>query len=714
MKKFILSVIFLSAFVINPLRSQTVQVNEAQKVAKNFYYERINRAGVLSFQTVKVNNIEAEYLNGKKVFYIVTMSPSGYVIVSATKSVLPVLAYSFDSKTDMNNKPPQFIAWTEQYKKQIEFAITEKIKPAIAVKDEWDRLLTDDISNSFIAKGGKDVAPMLISTWDQGNFYNQMCPEDPAGPAGHCYTGCVATAMGQLCYYFRWPDTGTGSYTYQHPDYGTISADFGETKYDWNGMTNHLSEQNFAVAELLFHLGVSVDMDYGPDGSGMWNHKAAYSLRTYFKYSPETQYLFRDSTNLDWDSVIIAHLNNKIPLYYAGWSEPNVSGHAFICDGYQNEDYFHFNWGWGGSWDGYFYIDTLTPGGSNFNLAQELIINCFPDTANYSYPPLCQGTDTLRSVTGSIDDGSGPAYNYQNNTNCSWLISPQSVEDSVSSIKIFFDKMDTEEGSDFITIYDGDSDSAPVLGQFSGNNLPENIVSSGNKVFVTFISDDSSTGEGWFLHYSCVKPVWCSGMTDLTATIDTLDDGSGNFYYHNGTSCMWHIHPESTAVITVTFHKFKTEADFDVLKIVDGTNNEILAEYSGIYEEGDLPEPVSYFIDDIYLIFYTNQTVTNEGWKMSYYCITTGTDKNIVNNPSIKVFPNPAKEKINISMNIPDKQNLKITVYGLDGIAKKVIGIPNISGVFSKEIGIKGLPKGIYFISVKGETVNFTDKIVKE
>ena len=219
---------------------------------------------------------------------------------------------------------------------------------------------------------------MLISTWDQGQFYNQMCPADPAGPAGHCLTGCVATAMGQLCYYFRWPLTGTGSYTYQHPVYGTITANFGDTEYRWNEMTNSVQEQNEAVAELLFHLGVSVDMDYGPTGSGMWNHKAAYSLRTYFKYSPETQYLYRDSTNLDWDSVIVAHLDQKIPMYYAGWSVPNINGHAFIVDGYQTETYFHFNWGWGGSYDGYFYLDNLVPGGNNFNLAQELVINCFP------------------------------------------------------------------------------------------------------------------------------------------------------------------------------------------------------------------------------------------------------------------------------------------------------------------------------------------------
>jgi hypothetical protein len=139
----------------------------------------------------------------------------------------------------------------------------------------------------------------------------------------------------------------------------------------------------------------------------MYNHKAAYALRTHFNYAPETEYLYRDSTNLNWDSVLVAHLDQRIPMYYAGWSVPNIMGHAFVCDGYQGEDFFHFNWGWGGQSDGYFYTDDLTPGG-NFNLAQELIINCVPDTDNFVYPEYCSGPLTLTSANATLDDGSGP------------------------------------------------------------------------------------------------------------------------------------------------------------------------------------------------------------------------------------------------------------------------------------------------------------------
>ncbi len=203
-------------------------------------------------------------------------------------------------------------------------------------------------------------------------------------------------------------------------------------------------------------------------------------------------------------------------------------------------------------------------------------------------------------------------------------------------------------------------------------------------------------------------------MTDLTTISDTLDDGSGTFYYHNGTSCMWHIHPENAIEITLNFLNFETEEDFDILKVVNGENNEVLAQYSGLFEQGNLPESITCPSGNMYLIFSTNQTVTLQGWEAWYNAITTGTKGYSSGNNTIKIFPNPVKDEVNIAMRITDKQNLKIIIYSPDGVSKKMIDIPSTSGIINRKINIDGLSKGIYFISVKGETVNFTGKIVKD
>ncbi|MEZ5195330.1 MAG: C10 family peptidase [Bacteroidales bacterium] len=711
MKKPIVIILFMAGIVSAGV-AQTVSLSGAQKVAKNFYFERINQYDSKPIEEIKITESFEIKTDEAVQYYAFNIDPKGYVIISGIRNVVPVLAYSFNSHYGENNQPSQFIAWMEQYKEQIIYANENGLSPTQNIEADWERLITDNPENLKALKGEKEVSPMLISTWDQGTFYNQMCPADPAGPGGHCLTGCVATAMGQLCYYFRWPITGTGSYTYQHPVYGTISANFEETTYDWNGMINSLEGQNLAVAEVISHMGVSVDMDYGPAGSGMWNHKAAYSLRTYFKYAPETEYLYRDSTNLDWDSVIVAHLDRNIPMYYAGWSVPNVNGHAFIIDGYQTEEFFHFNWGWGGSYDGYFYLDQLNPGGSNFNLAQELVINCYPDTANYNYPVYCSGPETLTSLNGTIDDGSGYIFNYEDNTNCSWLIDPQSIEDSVTKIVLEFIRFDTETGVDELIIYDGPDASSPVLGTFSGNNVPNEIESSGNKVFITFITNEEGNAPGWFLNYESVTPVWCNGMEVLTEPIGTISDGSGSFYYQNGSTCMWNIQPPNAETLTLSITDFVTEEVKDVVKIYDAGNNQLLATYSGSYSSGNLPEPVTSPSGKMMVTFSSNTTVQMQGWTASY-SITTDMGEFTDNPYEVILYPNPFNDEITLYMNFSRVQDVIFSVTDFNGKVLKKEVITNEIGRINRTINLSELPSGVYLLKLNGIDGNAFRKLVK-
>ena len=708
MKKIALSLCVLLFFPVF-LFSQKISTKEAEIAAINFYFERANLIEDLAFNEISVKEIYPVEYAGLTVFYAVNINPKGFVLVSTDKSIEPILAYSFETTYQPENQPPPFVMWINQYEKQIAYAIENKTPPLPGVKNKWERLLA--LNPSKLASKEKSVEPMLISTWDQGQFYNQLCPPAPGGPAGYCYTGCVATAMGQLCYYFRWPDTGVGSYSYQLPGFGTISANFEETEYKWNEMANSLNGPNLGVAELLFHLGVSVDMVYGPDGSGMYNHKAAYSLKTYFKYASETEYLYRDSTNLDWDSTILAHLDQGIPMYYAGWSVPNLYGHAFIVDGYQAEDFFHFNWGWGGSYDGYFYLDNLTPGGSNFNLAQELVIHCVPDSINYNYPEYCSDNHILTSLNGTIDDGSGPQFSYLNDASCSWLISPQTNQDSVSYIMLSFDKLNTEENQDIITIYDGGTINDPVLGQFSGNEIPVPIYSSGNQVLVQFESDETITAEGWFLSYNAVQPVWCSGMQLFTEPTDTLSDGSGSFYYRNGSACMWNIEPEGATEVTLYFTAFDTEEIKDVVKIYDAGNNQLLETYSGYYEPGEMPNPVTSPSGKMLIAFSSNPTVNAAGWEAYYDINGVGIETSKQKACIVHIFPNPAKDKLTISFSKTAQGIEKISMMSIEG---KLLNewILNGDNENIHIIDVSKYNRGVYYLSIQSKLETIVRKVI--
>jgi len=707
MKK-IFILLLISVFIQIETLPQSAFVTEeqARSVAEKFYFERVQPHRNLAADQIKAAKTFIIEENLVSLYYIFNISAGGFVIVSAYDATPPVLAYSFNGEYIADNQPDNFKAWMDQYKRQISYALSTNARPSDETAKSW-KYYQETPLNSIRPFSGRDVQPMLTTTWDQGTYYNAMCPEDPAGPAGHCVTGCVATALGQLVNYFRWPETGTGSYSYDCPPYGTLGVDFSNATYNWDLMENSLNRSNAEVAEIIYHLGVSVDMVYGPDGSGMYNHKAAYTLKTFFKYSPETQYVFRDSTTMDWDSLIISHLDRKIPLYYAGWSVPNIYGHAFICDGYQGENFYHFNWGWSGSNDGYFYTDNLTPGGNNFNLAQELVINAVPDTNLYSYPVHCQGDKNYEALFGTLDDGSGPLYAYNNGSDCSWLITPN---DSVNGITLSFHRFGTEE-NDYISIYDGADTNAPVLGTFSGDELPPAVTSTSGNMFIQFKSDSDMTTDGFLASFESEIPVFCSGMMMLNEQTDTISDGSGNWNYHDNSACLWRIIPEGAGTVTLYFTEFATEPGFDILKIYDLQTQQLLAEYSGTYATG-VPPPVTSLSGKMFISFNTNSITTSPGWEAYYESNLVGLKEPVIIEEMI-VYPNPAKDYLNISFRNNSPAFIQLNLADLSGriVFNSEVNRPGDDQI---RIDISNLAPGVYLLSSKtGEGNTEYHRVIK-
>jgi len=463
-------------------------------------------------------------------------------------------------------------------------------------------------------------------------------------------------------------------------------------------METNLLHPNMSIAELLYHLGVSVDMVYGPDGSGMYNHKAAYSLRTYFKYSPETQYVFRDSTSMDWDSLIVAHLDQGIPMYYAGWSVPNINGHAFVLDGYQDSAYYHFNWGWGGSYDGYFYTDNLTPGGSNFNLAQELIIHAVPDTANYTYPGYCSGNTDYTTLFGTMEDGSGPIFDYQEQSDCQWLIAPA---DSIEGLTLEFLKYGLGAG-DTLRVYDGETTSDPLLALLTHGSQPGPVDTDGNRMLVTFSSDDAEQGSGFLAEFSSDIPVYCDGNTMLTAQTDTLEDGSGPWDYQNNTQCMWMINPEGSSEVTLTFLDFETEEGYDHVMVYDLATQELLADYSGSYEPG-LPAPVTSSSGKMFVVFITNYTGRADGFKAYYETDLVGIREDATAVSSIKIYPNPTSGEVTVEIAGNFKGDELLSIQDMYG--RIIIQQDIEQDQVIKKLDLSNLPRGVYTLLIAGNNV---------
>lgn len=690
----------------NNIIAQSVNQDTLKKIALNFY---LSNNSSLNKNDVKIKSIDFFKSNENiPIYNIYNIEPIGFVIISAQKNVFPILGFSFENNFEPNSNNLNFKYWMNNYKSQINIAINNNKAITSTISKAWDYY--QDIHK----EKSKSIAPLLTSTWNQDKYYNELCPADAAGPDGHTYAGCVATAMGQIMFYHRWPLTGFGAYTYNHPTYGTITADFQNTSYQWDAMANNLTNSNLEIAKLLFHIGVSVDMDFGPNGSGMWNHKAAYSYKNYFKYCDQTRYVFRDSTNLNWDSLVISNLDNKRPLYYAGWEDTTfTSGHAFVCDGYQSNTFFHFNWGWGGSNDGFFYLDQLNPSGYNFNFCQELIVEIYPDTLNYIYPIYCNGFNEIISSNGTLTDGSN-IQQYTKGNNCSWLLNP----DCGVKIKLLFDKYDIATG-DTINIYDGINDQSPLLESFNNtyfpitteSSTPTLIESSINNLYITFKTDSINEADGFKASFS-VNYCLSDTVYDLNGTVS---DGSGTCDYNNLTNCRWVITPTDAQSITLNFTEFNLASDNvgDYVRVYK--NNFTVGNSVATYNYLNPPTtPLTVQAPIVAVRFYTNSTTQATGWSFDYSTITTNTTENIFQNDDAFIYPNPFTNNATISFYSEIVQNVIISITDITGkiiVNSEIESINGINKIKLRDL-LFDINAGYYFVNIKLENKEYSKKLI--
>ncbi|MDD2527735.1 MAG: C10 family peptidase [Lentimicrobiaceae bacterium] len=687
---------FMMLIIAPGLRAQQLTGTQAAHLASAFYQQRLMiHAETASYPTVNhLVEVEAE---GRVVAFAVTFRQGGFVLVSASDATLPVLGYSLKGAFNAERMPDALMTWLKYYGRQLDYANNHAIEPWIETQREL-------LINSQRTPGEwRYIEPLLRTQWDQGKPYNAQCPPHPDGPGGRCYAGCVATAVGQLMFYHRWPESGNGSYAYTHPEFGIISADFGNASYEWNKMETALQYKNAEIAELLFHLGVSFDMDYGPNGSGMWNHSAASSMRNFFKYGAETQYVFRDETQLDWDSILIANLDVRKPLYYAGWDAVgSENGHAFVCDGYDPDGFYHFNWGWSGQNDGYFLLTALNPGGSNFNFAQELIRDIYPDTTLYVYPEFCQEPDTLSGLRGTFSDGSN-MVNYQSNADCFWLLNPDPlIYDSVTQLRLSFPVFDMHPTDD-IVIYQGADTTAPEIFSYNGSNFPELVTVDGRNALVRFTSDASETANGFLISYDAILPVYCSGTSVYTNLNGTFDDGSGNKNYVSNTFCKYKINPSVPEPLILEFDEFNTETGKDILNVYDLGTQQLLASLSG----DSVPGPLYIHSGRAMLVFATDDDVVASGWKIRWK--PQGTiDANPGSIESPFVGPNPAGDWLTVKF----KQGADFSLYTLTGKCLISHSLKSSSGA-GNQINLAKLEPGLYIVTLQSAEKRYVYKVVK-
>ena len=693
------SLILTGIFLFHSVFAKKVEFEKAKNIAKNFYYERIQQFNPVNYDKIFLYKADISLEKKNATYYIFNVGENdGFVIVSADDVVTPVLGYSFRGSIDLNNKPSSFDFVLKNYQKQINNAIKSGIEATNSIKEMWTKL---DYSNPLKSSNERynSVAPLLLTHWKQGFPYNENCPDDIDGSGGHALVGCVAVCLGQVIKYYNYPETGESSNTYYASGYGYQNVNFGNTTYLWTHMPNVANGTNNELAEFLYHCGVSVDMSYGAEGSSSYTNKTVSALKDNFKYSNAVSLKKKvDFSDQEWIELLKNELDNNRPMIYSGREGQGMVGHAFNCDGYQGDDFFHMNWGWGGSADGYFRINSLNPSGYSFNYDQSAVINIYPESG---YPEHCTSFKLIDGNEGSFNDGSG-VEDYFNIVDCQWLIAPYCG----SEIELSFDEFDVAEG-DTLIIYDGESTSDDIIAKYSGNYIPENVNSTNNKMLLHFVSGSNFMSKGWSVSY---KSISCQGTKKYYESSGTVSDGSNSCDYQKAAICNWEIEPLYAQTINIHFTEFDLAEDIDNLRIYkDYLSDANLIER---FDYENLPTDLSINSGKVIIRFFSDTDNSSGGWSFDYSSDVSSVQENDFLD-AFRVFPNPVSDKINIE-NLSGEKILSVELINVFGQTVLQDFSENYSKASLFVLDVNNISDGVYFLKITSQKSILNTKIIIE
>ncbi|MCR5036809.1 MAG: C10 family peptidase [Bacteroidales bacterium] len=670
MKKTLLF-IAIFAFTVGNIFANPVDQQHALQIGQNFMNAKIGQK-----TDVKLNLVYTSATRDAVDYYVFNNGhDNGFVIVAGDDRVKPILAYSTSGAFNPNDIAEGFEFTLNSFSHEIQYIRTNFIEASADIKAEWASVAETGYINKE-SKGREVVGPLCQTIWNQNFPWNSQCPEDEEGNGGHVYAGCVATAMGQVLKFWNWPAQGTGSHTYNPDGYEQQTANFGETEYHFELMPNVLDststeEDYFYIAQLLHHLGISVDMQYSGHGSGAYSQDVPTALQNYFGYTTgEYETLsfwgFNFYTNEQWAQMLKdGGLSEGMPLYYSGSDDNGAGGHAFVCDGYDENDYFHYNWGWSGRDDAWCPIGALNTTKYAFNDANSFIGHIQPASTEYFLRP---ENITDFEVTENDD---------MTSVNINWTNPANNLNgEPLGNFNVYVYRNNElvfqSEGVKGSRMEINDSDLEP--GRYNYSIIADNEYGFNQKKYATILVGDKCDivfeladegSDGW-------KGAAISVTDEKGAIIAvvTLEEGSAetkvmpllsqnlSFYWNHG----WYHNAEGY------------DTDFECSFVIKNGNDEVL------YTSGELA-------DGMFLEYDNN-------------CDDAVDETEAVNN--FRLYPNPTDGIVNI------ESEGQMTISVINMLGQKILEMNATDNV---TIDLSGNGSGIYMVRIETADGTMTEKV---
>ncbi len=691
MKKLSIISLLIMLFV-SQLAAQRVSESQATQVCRRFLIEKNQLAASENFKLAEVYTQD----NGDVALYRFQLPETGFVVVSASLTTPPVLSYGFEH--DFELIPPVRDLF-HLYKQEIATAEKEQWQAKPQAAAAWERYLADE----FTPKGARGTfgGPLLTTTWNQNKYYNTYCPWDAASGDYYDYrvpNGCVALACSQIMNYHRYPEQGVGVTTYIPQGYPRQTVYYGQHKYHYDAMCNEPHFYADEIAKLCYHMGVAIQMNYTADGSGANTEQAMNKLKSVFKYDERMAMHYRgnylDTTVVQFIALLKNEIDQHRPVYYSGCTQTYASCHAYVLDGYDDEDRFSLNYGWGGASNGYYAIDNFVSGPSHWDYGSQTLVNIFPSEV---FPqPYCQGHQRNTASFGYVADGSYPTKPYQSNPDCSWMVAAQGA----TAYQFKFDRLDLNEG-DYVTIYNGPTEASGVLARFTGSEVPSQTFNTeADSVLITFVGNTNNTDHYGFLisYSSTLQARTCDVNSNLNAVWNAvISDGSqdGDKYLPE-TTCKWNINHTFISGYAFNFPKFNLGyGDFvDVYNI--SSNTPVLYKRFDIYDQPEGIYTVNF--KKMRVHFVSDNWDQGEGFKLEFYALAAVEDYNGLDD--LNVYPNPATNYVNIDFSLAEAEKITMKLMDMTGKVLKQDAVEGIAGANQQRMDIHGMAKGLYLLEI--------------
>ena len=398
--------------------AEIVPENKARAIAEAFLQQPHTKSAKIQLELVhssltKTPELPVLYLYDNK-------AGDGFVLVAGDDVASPVLGYSLSGHASAGQLPPSFSYWIDFLTQEINWARKRQMKASARIRSRWATFEPAQ-KGGFPVTGlnpGKVIKEYVTARWDQDQPFWNECP---VHHGKHSYSGCLITAAAIVMRYQEWPDRGVGvSQQYRTKGKITVPSRNLEHDYDWKSMPLSYADGRYTdysgqqVADLMADLGAILKAEYGTEGNsgtGAYIEDLPSALAKHMKYDKSIHLERRDFNLLkDWIRKIKAELG-RTPIVYGGVTENFESGHAFVLDGYTDQDFFHVNWGWSGISNGWFLLTALDPdqqgaGGSDsgYNARQNAVFNMYKDDGG-------QEVEQISMMAHTVTDGGRRAYN---------------------------------------------------------------------------------------------------------------------------------------------------------------------------------------------------------------------------------------------------------------------------------------------------------------